>query len=149
MEYYRLAADISAPSRALSKVRDYLSKTQLSALENGQHNIEGEDFYVNIFGYTTTTEDKRIWEAHREYIDIHVIIEGEEVVRTADLTRCDVVTYHADKDYVEIQSALPQTTAVLNPEMLAVFYPEDGHQTGLMVNHQPCTLRKAVFKLRV
>ncbi|MDO4435861.1 MAG: YhcH/YjgK/YiaL family protein [Cardiobacteriaceae bacterium] len=149
MEYYRIQSKITAPSRALTKVLHFLEKNNLSALENGQHNIEGEDFYVNIFGYTTTTEDKRIWEAHREYIDIHVIIDGEEVVRTADLSRCNVVTYHADKDYVEIQSALPQTTALLNPEMLAIFYPEDGHQTGLMVEGVSCTLRKAVFKLRV
>lgn len=149
MEFVKLKDKVSAPSKALLKVRDYLAKNNLAEFENGQYNIEGDDFYVNIFGYTTTTEDKRIWEAHRDYIDVHIILSGKEIVRQADLPFCEIVTFHADRDYVEISQALPQVSCVLSEGYAVILYPEDGHQTGLMIDNQPETIRKAVFKVRV
>lgn len=149
MEWVSLRLPCSAASRAVQKVQAFLSTQALATMENGQHNIEGEDFFVNIFGYTTTVAEERIWEAHRDYIDIHVLIEGSEVVRSAPIDECEIVQYHADRDYVEISKALPRVSAVLDHTCAAVFYPEDVHQTGLMVENQPQALRKAVFKLRV
>lgn len=149
MEFVSFKQPCSAASRAVQEVQEFLASQRLADMENGQHNIEGEDFFVNIFGYTTTVPEARIWEAHREYIDIHVLIEGSEVVRVAPLEECEVITYHADRDYVEIASANPRLSATLDNTCLAVFYPEDGHQTGLMVAGEAAPLRKAVFKLRV
>lgn len=149
MEWVSLALPCSAASVAMQKVQSFLATQALSSMENGQHHIEGEDFFVNIFGYTTTVAEERIWEAHRDYIDIHVVIEGSEVVRSAPINECEIVQYHAERDYVEIKNAPSRVSAVLDNTCATVFYPEDGHQTGLMVDNQPQAIRKAVFKLRL
>lgn len=149
MEFVSLHSNCSAPSHAIEKIKAFLAEHDLAKMDNGEHAIEGEDFYVNIFGYTTTVAEERIWEAHREYLDVHVLIEGSEVVRCAPLDKSVVLQYHAEKDYVEIASTMPHVSATLDSGNVAVFYPEDVHQTGLMVNNIAENIRKAVFKLRL
>lgn len=149
MEWVSLRLPCSAASVAIEKVRAFLATQALASMENGQHAIEGEDFFVNIFSYTTAFEHERIWEAHRDYLDVHVLIEGSEIVRSAAIDECEIVQYHAERDYVEISKANPQVSAVLDAHCAAVFYPEDAHQTGLMVDGKAQVIRKAVFKLRV
>lgn len=137
-------------SRALRFVLDFLESTDLNELEDGKHLIQGEGFFVNIFRYTTASEQERIWEAHREYIDIQMVIEGEEICQQAFSVECTKGVYEEDKDFIPItlNANTPCTRFVLNRDKLAVFYPEDAHQTGVSI-HTPCAIRKAVFKLAI
>ena len=48
-----------------------------------------------------------------------------------------------------IDSARARSSILLEPGYLAVFYPEDAHQTGLIVNQPGESLHKAVFKIRL
>lgn len=149
MEFVSRHDPCTAPSAAVVKVQAFLAAHHLAEMADGRHDIEGEDFYVNIFGYTTAAPEARIWEAHRDYLDVHVLIQGSEVVRTAPLSQCRAGEYEADKDYLPISAATAAVTARLDAGCLAVFYPEDAHQTGLVVGGAPEAIRKAVFKLRL
>ncbi len=149
MEIISYQQPITAPSRAVEKVCQYLEKQNLHALMDGAYPIEGEDFFVNIFAYDTANENDRIWEAHRQYIDVHVVLDGEEVVHHACLSQCQQGTYDHEKDYLPITMPTITTRIHLTPEKLVVFYPEDAHQTGVMLNNCAKPLRKAVFKIRV
>lgn len=148
MELVAINQPITAPSVAVRRVLDYLQAHDVAALDDASHAIAGEDFFVNIFRYRTADAHERIWEAHRDYIDVHWVLDGAEIVQQAFLAACRVGDYHAERDYLAIEEADVRTRLLLTSGHLAVFYPEDAHQTGV-ADGMPETIRKAVFKLRV
>lgn len=146
--------DINHPpvhvSPALRYVLDYLAQTEIAEMENKQHDIDGEDFFVNIFTYNTAAATERIWEAHRQYIDVHLVLEGVEVVNQANLAEVQSGEYEDARDYLPVaQETYPQASFTLRPGHLAVFYPEDAHQTGVAPDWNRQKIRKAVFKCKV
>lgn len=149
MELIALDHAASYRSPAAEKVCRWLAGKDLTTWADKQYPIDGDDFFVNIFHYQTAGEDARIWEAHRDYIDVHLVLGGREWVQQAFLTDCTAGEYHADSDYQAIDSARARSRILLEPGYLAVFYPEDAHQTGLIVNHPGEILHKAVFKIRL
>ena len=146
-----IALDLAASDRtpAAEKVGRWRAGKDPANWEDKQYPIDGDDFFVNIFHYQTAGEDARIWEAHRDYIDVHLVLGGSEWVQQAFLADCTAGEYHADSDYQAIDSARARSSILLEPGYLAVFYPEDAHQTGLIVNQPGESLHKAVFKIRL
>ena len=57
-------------------VFDYLKKTDLNKLECGIHELKGKDVFFNLQEYETKQTQKL--EAHKKYIDIQVVVNGEE-----------------------------------------------------------------------
>ena len=149
MELLSLNQTASYRSPAAERVCRWLAGKDPANWEDKQYPIDGDDFFVNIFHYQTAGEDARIWEAHRDYIDVHLVLDGREWVRQAFLADCAAGEYHADRDYQAIDSAHARSSLLLEPGYLAVFYPEDAHQTGLFINQPGETLHKAVFKIRL
>jgi biofilm protein TabA len=47
-------------------------------LETGRHEIEGSAFYVNVEEGMTRPASDRKFEAHARYIDIQLLLEGDE-----------------------------------------------------------------------
>lgn len=135
-------------SKAIAAVAEFLKQNDLNQFENGSHEIDGEHFFVNIFNYTTEAAEARIWEAHRKYIDVQLVLEGEEYIRQAFLDDVEAGEYEDNRDYLPITPpATYQTQFLLNGARLAVFYPNDAHQTGIKTTEHGQPVRKAVFKL--
>lgn len=132
---------------AQQKVLDYLSNHDLASMEKGTHSIEGEDFFVNIIEYTTTDEENRIWEAHKSYLDIHVIATGVEGIYHSFIENMKTGEYHKKDDYLEI-TGTKENVIHLSPNQLLVFYPEDTHKTGVKVTEE-MTIKKGVFKIKI
>ena len=58
----------------------YVKEHDLTIYEKGSYKINGDEFFVNIENYATVKREERFWEAHKKYIDVHMIIEGKEVL---------------------------------------------------------------------
>lgn len=96
---------------------------------------------------TTAPADSKICEAHRQYLDVQYIVEGEEVVGWAPLetltlegefnTTKDVGKYAGPVDYMRIGAGY-----------CYVAFPEDAHKPGVYLD-KPCTIKKLVLKLKV
>ncbi|MDO4642661.1 MAG: YhcH/YjgK/YiaL family protein [Cardiobacteriaceae bacterium] len=149
MELVDYAHKVTGVSPVVSKVLDFLKTQSLADLPDGHHAIEDEDFFVNIFRYSTAAEDERIWEAHRDYIDVQLVLEGHEIAQQAFISECQQGVYDAERDYVPIVPPSIKARFVLGVGQLAVFYPEDAHQTGVLTGAHAEDIRKAVFKVRV
>ena len=105
MELLSLDHATSYRSPAAEKVCRWLAGKDLTTWADKQYPIDGDDFYVNIFHYPTAEADARIWEAHRDYIDVHLVLGGREWVRQAFLADCAAGEYQADRDYQAIDSS--------------------------------------------
>ena len=118
-----------------------------AALPTGTKKIAGDDLYVNIAHYTTGERSEKIWEAHRAYIDIHVLAEGTEKIDVSLIERMQTHPYEEDKDYVPADGAVTQTT-IMRPGDFLICYPEDVHRSGVKVD-EAAPLKKGIFKVRV
>ena len=59
---------------------DFARTHDLAAFELGKHEIDGDDLFVNVVEYETTSPQDRFWEAHRDYLDVHVPLRGDEQI---------------------------------------------------------------------
>ena len=125
----------------------YAKEHDLASYEKGSHAIDGDRLFVNIVEYTTTIPEKRFWEAHKNYLDIHVMIHGTEQIDLNFIQNMEV------KEFVEKDDFLPMdgeknSSVILRDGDFLICYPSDGHRTAVAVNG-PETIRKAIFKVRV
>lgn len=96
---------------------------------------------------TTKSAEGKLCEAHRQYLDIQYIVEGEETVGWAPLetltldgefnTAKDKGMYTGPVDYMRIAQGY-----------CYVVYPEDAHMPGVHLD-EPHALKKLVLKLKV
>lgn len=125
----------------------YAAENDLKSFEKGSHPIDGERLFVNIVEYETTTPENRIWEAHRQYLDLHLMLKGTEEI---DVNFIDNMV---QKEFVERDDFLPlegekNSHVVLSAGDFLICYPKDGHRTAIQVNG-PEQIKKAIFKLRI
>ena len=132
---------------AQQKVIDYLKNHDLVSMAKGSHPIDGENFFVNIIEYETTDENNRIWEAHKSYLDIHVVATGVERIYHNFIENMKIGDYHEQDDYLEI-SGTKENTINLFPNQLLIFHPEDAHKTGVKADKE-MTVKKGVFKVKI
>lgn len=114
---------------------------------DGKIEIDGEAMYAAVSTYTTKSPEEASFEAHRKYIDVQILLAGQERI---DVTqRTDLP---AEKPYDETTDAMfytspPTATSVLlDPGQFIVLFPHDAHRPGLSGN-TPSDVRKLVIKI--
>ena len=125
----------------------YANEYNLMGYEKGSHEIDGEDLFVNIVEYETTDTENRFWEAHRYYLDLHVMLDGKERIDVNFIDNLD------QKEFVEKDDFLPMDGeanghVVLEPGDFLLCYPKDAHRTAVKVDG-PEKIKKAIFKIRI
>lgn len=125
----------------------YAAEHDLAAWEKGSHEIDGERLFVNIVEYTTTVPEERFWEAHQKYLDLHLMLRGNEQI---DL---NFIQNMALKEFVEKDDFLPMdgeknSSVILRDGDFLICYPADGHRTAVAVDG-PETIKKAIFKILI
>jgi YhcH/YjgK/YiaL family protein len=135
-------------SENLDTAIDYLLTADLKKLANGSHQVDGERVLANVMTYETKRSEEGKFEAHRKYIDIQVVLEGEERCCCAPLSlTTELAHFDADKDVVFLVGPR-QTSMQLNPDNFAIFFPQDAHMPSLNMD-EACKVHKVVMKVAV
>lgn len=119
----------------------------LMGLSAGRHEIDRERLFVNIVEYQTTSAKERFWEAHRDYLDVHLMLNGTEQIDLNFISNMDVKEYQKETDFVPMDGE-KKVSVVLEEGDYLVCYPGDGHRTAVAVE-KPVDIKKAIFKVRV
>lgn len=126
---------------------EYAKKNSLVDFEKGSYSIDGDDIFVNIVGYETCEKEDRFWEAHRKYIDIHLLLEGNEKIALNFIENLEQKEYEEKGDFLALDGN-PNSYVELKKGDFLVCYPEDAHMTALKVNEKE-DVKKAIFKVIV
>lgn len=144
--YQKMGFDHPIRNPILQKVVDYLATNGLDNQEKGTHHVT-DDFFYNIIEMETTTPDNRVWESHRDFYDVHVILKGKEKLQYNHLSHMHLCEYDSHDDWQQMTGE-SLFDIILEEGMLLLLDPNDAHKTGLIVDEaQP--LRKVVFKVRI
>jgi YhcH/YjgK/YiaL family protein len=129
------------------KAFEALQQMDWNQLPCGRHDIDGDNIFINLAEYQTMLPDQGTWEAHRRYIDIQLMVSGQEQMGHAFNSSLEInEPYDAAKD-VEFYSGAGQLITY-RESTFAIYFPQDAHKPGL-ISGAPETVRKAVVKVRI
>ncbi len=143
----QLKEQIAADPAQWQAVYDFVTGNDLAALSLGRHEIGTGGAYANVQEYQTKVEN--VFEAHRDYIDVQIIVSGEENISVADLPDALDCTMEYDKgrDCVLYATASKIRSFDADSSAWFVFFPSDLHRPGVARDGVPSPVRKVVVKI--
>jgi len=116
---------------------------------DGRMDIDGDRLYASVASYETGSREERRFEAHRKYIDVQVLLEGEECIDVSlekDLSTLEA--YDEKKDVMFLKPPQHVASLPMRPGWFGVFYPHDIHRPGCHLLEKR-RVRKIVMKVAV
>ena len=124
----------------------FLKNHDLDTMSVGKYVIDGDNVYATITQNPTKDMDSAKWESHRNYIDLHMVIKGEEKIGVADITKLTVtMPYDASKDVANYSGEGKFYTAL--PYTFFLFFPSDAHRPNITTGGNKPD-KKIVIKIR-
>jgi YhcH/YjgK/YiaL family protein len=142
-----LSKDSPYPA-AIQRALKYLAETDVAALEFGVH--EPDDvFSVQVIDLTTKDKSATKAELHREKLDIHFCLTGEETVycRVAPTDQPVTDDQFAERDIGFFDAMDEEVEIPLNAGDFVVFFPGEIHRPGCKKG-QISHIKKIVVKIR-
>lgn len=141
----RDAASYRGVHPRLDRALDCLTDEFLASVGTQTRKLDGDALYVTRFDYDTLPLEETFYEAHRRYLDIHVMLRGAERV---DIAHPDGLTlFEHSGDFYGYRGDAEQSH-VLRPGEFLVVFPGDAHRIKIAAG-EPEAVSKAVFKILV
>ncbi len=129
--------------KALSFARNFDSSQP-----DGKYEIEGNDIYALVSSYETGPAEEGRFEAHRKYIDVQILLEGEEKIETCPMAGLKtLVEYSEPKDVLFLETPSDSSSINMRPGHFGVFFPHDIHRPRCNL-YGKRHVRKIVIKVR-
>lgn len=134
----------------LLKAVDFLQEFLKGNRLEGKYEIDGD----NVFAFVqrnvpNTFDDNMKFEAHRKYIDLQAILEGDERIDWAKLGDVEQVSEEYSKGGdIAFYSGKEQVKICLHAGDAAILFPLDAHKPNIRFTDCENVL-KAVVKIRV
>lgn len=127
---------------------EFLKNNEPATLEIKRYDIDDNNLYATVSEYVTKNEEDARYEAHRKYIDIQYVINGQELIGLAPLgNRIETLeSYDPEKD-IEFLKVKDGIKLKAHPGRFFIFFPEDAHCPG-MKDGENSTVRKIVIKVK-
>ena len=126
---------------------EHITPEFLSSVGTARAELRGGDVYATRFTYETIPAEESFFEAHRKYLDIHIMAESSEGVEIAspyslqEFERAEANDFYAYRGQGHYKLAL-------SPGDFLVVFPEDAHRIKMQLDG-PQTVSKVVFKVRI
>ncbi|MGB7803323.1 N-acetylneuraminate anomerase [Buttiauxella sp.] len=116
-------------------------------LAAGRHEIDGDVIFMNVMTFETAEPQSKRYEQHREYLDIQLLLSGQERIDFGPKgAAIEPDTYHEDDDYLLCDTVTPCQTLHMLPGMFAIFLPGEPHKPGC-ISDSSQTISKVVIKV--
>lgn len=133
-----------------AKLCEKLTALDLASLPLGWQPLV-DDIQMNIMAFETSMPEGKQAEMHRKFVDIQLVIEGEEMIeyglQQPDLAKFD--EYRDEDDYQLTPAIEDKNEVILKPNQFAIFLPYEPHKPGNTVNGKSQTIKKLVVKVPV
>lgn len=135
-------------SERLEQAFRFLMDNDLDELPACKIRLDSDDLYVNIIDFQGKEEAKCKMEAHKDYIDIQFIVNGEgEKMGWKPQEDCqEILNEYNEQNDVEFYKDKAVSSFTVPAGSFAVFFPEDAHQPGIAPGK---TYRKVIVKVKV
>lgn len=118
--------------------------------ETGRVDLDGDRVFVNRFAYESNDPAGAKYEAHRAYIDVMYIVEGEETIYVKPTSRLSNITmaYDSERDLMLAEFDKDGTPVHMTKGSFIVLMPQDAHAPGCWYECSK-SVKKIVGKVRI
>ncbi|WP_143310899.1 YhcH/YjgK/YiaL family protein [Chitinophaga vietnamensis] len=127
---------------------DYLARTDFTRLEKGKYEIDGSHIFAIVNEYDTVDASSEQMEAHKKYIDVQYIVQGEEMIGHNFMNGQQPSQAYSDSEDYMLFAEKPSFFTKLQQGHFAIFFPTDLHMPNLQVS-APAPVKKVVIKISV
>lgn len=133
-------------SNRLDKALDFIHNLDINNLVVGKFPIEDDKLFYMVSEYDTITEDLGKYESHNNYMDIQLLVSGNESIRCTPYENPEItVPYNSDKD-IEFYKLDKGYDFLLKPGTFALIMPKELHAPKLMAQKVE-SVKKVVVKI--
>jgi YhcH/YjgK/YiaL family protein len=125
---------------------DYVKTHDLLHTECGRIELAGDDLFINNVNPTCVSASDQVLEVHRDYIDVHILLEGKERIgwkALEDVT--DLKQAYQKEGDCALYSDTPTLFVDLLPGQFLIVFPEDPHAPVIGEGK----IRKLIGKVRL
>lgn len=131
-------------SEAFEIVRNVLENCP----EIGRYEVKGSELYYMVQSYDTKAPGEAQFESHKKYIDIQVMLDGEEIIRFETPEKLAVTKeYDENGDYQLFAMSREFDSVRLCKGDIAVIFPGEPHAPAIGTAAAPERVRKLVIKI--
>lgn len=134
-------------SHRIDAAFDYIKTGDLLALPSGRNEVRGDEIFINRMSYTTAEEKDTFFEAHEQYIDIHVLLEGHERIGISDGAGMKEMKREPETDFVEYEGAT-EVYCNMTPGKVLLVFPGEAHKVKIKLKEQNA-VEKVVVKVKL
>jgi biofilm protein TabA len=127
-----------------------MEKIDFSTYEKGKYELDGSNIKANVNIYATQPVADRRAEKHNQYIDIQIILSGEEKIGYVDYKPDFTVTEDkmAEKD-IAFYKVTGENFITLKAGDFAVLFPWEVHRPNCQSGDKPCQMKKVILKVKM
>lgn len=132
-------------------VIQFLNNMDKNNIEYGKHILEDSNF-VNIETYDTKTIENAKYESHDKYIDIQILLAGNEKIGVADRNCLSVAEpYDENRDITFYSDPVDTNNIVLlDGSNFVMLYPHEAHAPQIAFDYKTSgQVIKVVAKIKV
>lgn len=138
-------------NKYLAEAFKWLKDTDLQSIKVGKYDI-ADGIFVKIQEYNTKEEIKGRFENHKDHLDFHYLISGEEMTRVTKpngltVTDNSLGTPNDVAHYKRFDGSATQID--LHPGDYIILFPEDAHEACLDLTKHAVSCKKAVIKVPI
>lgn len=131
----------------LDKALTYIEENDVSKLTVGTYEIDGKNAFLFIQENTLDDSSENRFEYHKNYLDCHLIIEGEELIRYGSGEKVELVDFDKDGD-IGFVSCQRSYDFDLVDGYATLFFPGEPHRPNLFKEHLRA-VKKCVVKVLI
>lgn len=117
---------------------------------SGRVVIDGENVFMNMAAYETHSTEKAVFEAHQQYADVMVMIEGTETIYVKHTDKLSHVYQEYDPKIEALLADFDNdaTPVRLEAGSFVVLLPQDAHSPGCHADG-PVNVKKIIGKVKL
>jgi YhcH/YjgK/YiaL family protein len=126
-----LPAYIALAPEVMPGIVEFLGKCGAGEIAEGRHELDGDKLFVNVMSYDTKPFNPEMLEYHKKYVDVQLLLAGNETLYYAPAGTAAAKEYSAESDCgfnMVPETALPLKLEVGN---FVLLLPEEGHLPGV------------------
>lgn len=134
----------------IDKLFQELQKFTSKNYPDGALKLDGDDLYMIFGDYETHDRKEAIMEAHKQYIDVMYMVEGEETIYVKQTDEIAHITKEYDYEIDALLGDLDDdaTPIKLKEGQFVVLFPQDAHSPACVVD-KPIRVKKIIGKVRI
>ena len=126
-----LPAYTALAPEVMPQIVEFLGKCGAGEISEGRHELDGDRLFVNVQSYDTKEFNAELLEYHKKYVDVQLLLAGNETLYYAPAGTAVTKEYSCENDCGF--NRVPETALPLKLEVgnFVLLLPEEGHLPGV------------------